>query len=111
MKTPKMLQNFIAFVLIFSLALCAAASERNPVSNSKLPLPASGNVTLPLAEYNRLVDLASRSIKTQEPPPNSYTLKSADLKLHVSSSNVLGTVALDGDSFSRVQPKSRWLPE
>ncbi len=105
MKTPKMLQNFIAFVLIFSLALCAAASERNPVSNSKLPLPASGNVTLPLAEYNRLVDLASRSIKTQEPPPNSYTLKSADLKLHVSSSNVLGTVALDGEVFLKSATK------
>ena len=65
----------------------------------KLPLPTSGNVTLPLAEYNRLVDLASRSIKSTEPPPNSYTLKRADLKLHVSTSNVLGTVALDGEVF------------
>jgi len=87
----KTLKNFIAFVLIFisGLPVCAEASERNPVSNSKLPLPASGNVTLSLAEYNHLVDLASKSVKTLEPPPNSYTLKSADLKLHVSSSNVL----------------------
>ena len=107
MKTPKTLKNFIAFVLIFilSLALCAAASERNPVTNSKLPLPASGNVTLPLAEYNRLIDLASKSVKTLEPPPNSYTLKSADLKLHVSSGNVLGTVALDGEIFLKSATK------
>ncbi len=99
MKTPTMLKNFIAFVLMFSLALSAVAAERNPISNSKLPLPASGNVTLPLAEYNRLIDLASKSVKTLEPPPNNYTLKSADIKLHVSSGNVLGTVALDGEVF------------
>ena len=94
-----MLKNSIAFVLIFSLAVCAAASDRNPITNSKLPLPASGNVTLPLSEYNHLVDLASKSVKTLEPPPNNYTLKSADLKLHVTNSNVLGTVALDGEVF------------
>jgi hypothetical protein len=93
----KSLKNLIAFVLVF--ALCAAASERNASEAFKLPLPTSGNVTLPLAEYNRLVDLASRSIKSTEPPPNSYTLKRADLKLHVSTSNVLGTVALDGEVF------------
>jgi hypothetical protein len=93
----KSLKNLIAFVLMF--ALCAAASERNASEVFKLPLPKSGNVTLPLAEYNRLVDLASRSIKSTEPPPNSYMLKRADLKLHVSTSNVLGTVALDGEVF------------
>jgi hypothetical protein len=93
----KSLKNLIAFVLMF--ALCAAASERNASDVFKLPLPKSGNVTLPLAEYNRLVDLASRSIKSTEPPPNSYMLKRADLKLHVSTSNVLGTVALDGEVF------------
>jgi hypothetical protein len=93
----KSLKNLIAFVLMF--ALCAAASERNASDVFKLPLPTSGNVTLPLAEYNRLVDLASRSIKSTEPPPNSYLLKRADLKLHVSTSNVLGTVALDGEVF------------
>src|SRR6266849_1407367 len=100
MKTPKTLKTAIAFVLIFVFALCAAASDRNPLgNNSALPLPTSGNVTLPLAEYNRLVDLASKSVRTLELPPNSYTLKRADLKLHVSSSNVLGTVALDGEVF------------
>ncbi len=100
MKTPKTLKTAIAFVLIFVFALCAAASDRNPLgNNSALPLPTSGNVTLPLAEYNRLVDLASKSVRTLELPLNSYTLKRADLKLHVSSSNVLGTVALDGEVF------------
>lgn len=93
----KSLKNLVAFVLIF--ALCASASERKFSEITRLPLPNTGNVTLPLAEYNRLVDLASKSVKTLEPPPNSYTLKRADLKLHVSTRNVLGTVALDGEVF------------
>ena len=96
MKTPK---SVFVFVMMFAVALGARAADRNPISNSKLPLPTTGNVTLPLAEYNKLVDLAGKSVKALDPPPNNYTLKRADLKLHVTNSNVLGTEVLDGEVF------------
>jgi hypothetical protein len=66
-----------------------------------LPLPSSGNVTLTLAEYDRLVDLASKAAKKREQPPVPYTLKRAELKLHVASESVVGTVQLDGEVFGK----------
>lgn len=66
-----------------------------------LPLPSSGNVTLTLAEYDRLVDLAGKAAKQRELPPVPYTLKRADLKLHVASESVVGTVQLDGEVFGK----------
>jgi hypothetical protein len=66
-----------------------------------LPLPTSGNVTLTLTEYDRLVDLAGKAAKKHEMPPIPYTLKRADLKLHVSNQAVVGTVQLDGEVFGK----------
>lgn len=66
-----------------------------------LPLPSSGNVTLTLAEYDRLVDLAGKAAKQRELPPVPYTLKRADLRLHVASESVVGTVQLDGEVFGK----------
>ncbi len=90
------MKKLLAFVMIYSL-LASASEPATPV----LPLPTSGNVTLPLAEYNRLVDLATKSVKTYEQPPVAYTIKRADLKLHVSSETVVGSMQLDGEVFSR----------
>jgi hypothetical protein len=61
------------------------------------PVPASGNVTLPLDEYNRLLELADKPSRKLETPPVPYTLKRADLKFHVASESVLGTVELQGE--------------
>ncbi len=48
------------FTVVMSLCLCASlvwgAEEK-----STLPLPDSGNVTLTLDEYNRLMELASKN--------------------------------------------------
>jgi hypothetical protein len=49
------------------------------------PVPAAGNVTLPLDEYNHLLELASRPIRKPDAPPVPYTMKRADLKLHVTN--------------------------
>lgn len=95
------MKKLLAFVMIFSLL--ASASE--PATSTALPLPASGNVTLPLAEYNRLVDLATKSVKTYEQPPVPYTIKRADLKLRVSNETVVGSMQLDGEVFSRSSTK------
>jgi Carboxypeptidase regulatory-like domain len=64
------------------------------------PLPPTGNVTLSLDEYNRLLALANRPGKRSELPPLPYILKRADLKFRVSNDDVLGSVQLEGETLS-----------
>jgi hypothetical protein len=61
------------------------------------PVPAAGNVTLPLDEYNRLVELASKPARKLDVPPVPYTMKSANLKFRVASQSVEGSVQLQGE--------------
>ena len=61
------------------------------------PVPPSGNVTLPLDEYNRLLELANRPTRKTDTPPVPYTMKRADLKFHVANESVQGTVQLQGE--------------
>src|SRR5258708_2919594 len=69
------------------------------------PAPPSGDVTLPLSEYNHLVDLANKSRKRQEVPPLPYALKRADLKLRVTGGAVLGSLVIDGEVFNKAATK------
>jgi carboxypeptidase family protein len=61
------------------------------------PVPSSGNVTLALDDYNRLLELANRPTRKIDTPPVPYTMKRADLKLRVSTDSVQGTVQLQGE--------------
>ena len=61
------------------------------------PVPASGNVTLPLDEYNRLLELASRQPRKLDTPPVPYTLKRAELKFRVTNESVQGALQLQGE--------------
>jgi hypothetical protein len=71
----------------------AAAADDVPLP----PVPASGNVTLPLDEYNRLVELASKPTRKPDAPPVPYTMKRAHLKFRVANESVQGTVQLQGE--------------
>ena len=88
------MKKLLAILMMFSVY--AMGAETAP-----LPLPTTGNVTLTLAEYNRLVELATKAGKTHEKPPLPYALKRAEMKLHVASQTVLGTLQLDGEVFSK----------
>jgi hypothetical protein len=83
--------------LIVGLAAVAFAQDK-----SAPPLPASGNVSLPLDEYNRLVDLAGKPVKKPDTPPVPFTIQSADLKFQVSGGAVTGTIQLDGEVFRKI---------
>jgi hypothetical protein len=61
------------------------------------PVPAAGNVTLPLDEYNRLIELASKPARKLDSPPVPYTMNRADLKFRVANESVQGTVQLQGE--------------
>jgi len=89
---------------LFSLlVLCSVCwgQVRVAQQNSILPLPDSGNVTLTLDEYNRLVELAAKPPKKSDVPPLPYSIKHANLKLHVEDNGVLGTVQLEGEVFHK----------
>ena len=75
----------------------ARASE----DKSTLPLPDSGNVTLTLDEYNRLMELAAKPPKKPDVAPLPYSIKHADVKLHVENDGVRGTVELEGEVFRK----------
>ena len=87
----KLFAIFLAWILVLPGFAAAADDAALP------PVPASGNVTLPLDEYNRLLELASKPTRKPDTPPVPYTVKRADLKFHVANESVQGTVQLQGE--------------
>jgi hypothetical protein len=87
-------QLFVALALASSFAIPAFAQR-----SLESPLPPTGNVTLSLDEYNRLLALANRPGKKSDLPPLPYILKRADLKFRVSNDDVLGSVLLEGETL------------
>jgi hypothetical protein len=69
------------------------------------PVPPAGNVTLPLDEYNRLLELANKSPRRVESAPLPYTIKRGDLKLRVANETVMGTIQLQGETFNKGETK------
>jgi hypothetical protein len=88
------------FFVVLLLSVCAAISYAAE-ETSTLPLPSSGNVTLSLDEYNRLIELAAKPTKRLDVAPLPYSIKHADLTLHVENDGVLGTVDLQGEVFRK----------
>jgi hypothetical protein len=64
------------------------------------PLPAAGNVALPLDEYNRLMELSARPAKKSDAPALPFVLQCADMKLVVTGDSASGTVQLEGEVFA-----------
>jgi len=89
---------FIALAFTFAVPAFAQKSLESP-------LPPTGNVTLSLDEYNRLLALANRPGKRSELPPLPYILKRADLKFRVSNDGVLGSVQLEGETLGATAAK------
>lgn len=88
--------HFLAFVLTLVTVAMFAQSQKSP-----LPLPDSGDVTLPLDEYNKLLELASRPVKKPDVAPQNFSIKCADLKLHVDGLSVIGSLKLEGEVFKK----------
>ena len=89
------MKKIFVIVLAWMLILPGFAAAADDVALP--PVPASGNVTLPLDEYNRLVELANKPARKLDTPPVPYTMKRADLKFRVANESVQGTVQLQGE--------------
>jgi hypothetical protein len=74
--------------------LAPGASAQQPPRPTETPR----GVTLTLAEYNRLLDLAARAPQPVAAPPPAV-LAAADLRVRVDGDNARGTFSLSGESF------------
>jgi hypothetical protein len=91
-----------SFVLHGSIA--SAQAPRRPETGLRpveaaaaaLTVPA-GTVTLPLAEYNRLMDLSARPVPPPEVAPVGAVLARADLRVRVDALAARGTFAFEGE--------------
>ncbi len=86
-----------SLILILFLTITAYGQHRNSPVDAVLPAPGStGTVTLSLAEYDRLIDLASRKPKTADAAPLPFVLTRASFKLKLVNQTLVGTVEIDG---------------
>lgn len=60
-----------------------------------------GTVTLPVADYDRLIDRATRGPAPVDAPPVPAVIGRADLRARVEGDVVRGTLRLDGEVFQR----------
>jgi hypothetical protein len=93
--------RLLVILLLCSVSAAIARAANGTDDKSALPLPNSGNVTLTLDEYNRLVELAAKPPKRPDAAPLPYSIKHADVKLHVENDGVRGTVELEGEVFHK----------
>jgi len=68
-------------------------------------VPQSGNVSVPLDEYNKLIELSTRPAKKPDTPPVPYILKAAKLNLAVTGESVSGTITIEGEVLAKGEQK------
>jgi hypothetical protein len=89
--SPFRLVHVALFVLLFPLASAAQQPPR--------PNETPRAVTLTLAEYNRLIDLAARPAQGSNAPPIAAVLASADLRIRVDRDTARGVFNMAGDAL------------
>lgn len=97
-----------AIFLILLFATAVPAQQRNLAVDAVIPTPvpapgptSSGSVTLTLAEYNRLSELAHRKPKPDAAVPLPFALSRAAFKLRVEDQSLLGSVDIDGNVLEK----------
>jgi hypothetical protein len=81
---------------VASLGVPAGVDAQGPLASIQ---PAPGTVTLPLAEYNRLLDRSSATIAGREDPPVPAVISRAAIDLRVNNGAARATIGLTGEVF------------
>src|SRR5260370_31902798 len=93
-----MKRSVIALLILATIGY----GQQRSVPPDKTLLPTSaGSVTLTLAEYNRLVELAARKPKPPEAAPLPFVLSRAKFQLRVESESVVGKLDISGDVLQK----------
>ena len=94
------MKRAILFLLV--LATATYGQQRDSRYGAMLPAPgATGTVTVSLAEYNRLIELAARKPKGSEAVPLAFVLSRAAFKLQVTDQSLTGAVDIDGSVLEK----------
>ncbi|MFN2531788.1 MAG: carboxypeptidase-like regulatory domain-containing protein [Pyrinomonadaceae bacterium] len=94
------MKRSIIFLLI--VATTTYGQQRNTRLDASLPPPGSaGTVTLSLAEYNRLVELATKKPTAPNAAPLPFVLSRAVFNLRVEDQLLRGTVEIEGTSLEK----------
>ena len=89
-------------ILFLILAGSVYGQTRNSRTEAIVPAPTStGTVTLSLAEFNRLTELASHQPKSAEGAPLPFVLSTATFKLRVEDQSLTGTVDIAGSVLEK----------
>ena len=91
-----------AVVAVVMLVPCGAAmAQQSP----RLPQGQAGTVTLPVADYDRLIDRASQPERRTDPPPVPAVIARAELRAAVAGATARGTLRIEGEVLARGQVK------
>lgn len=95
-----------SIIVLLMLAATTLGQQRStatfaPPSDATLPAGSAGTVTLALAEYNRLVELATHPAKASEAAPLPFVLSRAAFKLRVEEQTLLGALDIEGSLLER----------
>src|SRR2546423_4649668 len=88
-------------IVLTLLAIVARGQEHSRPPQRVVPQSAPGTVTLTLAEYNRLLDLAAHRPKPAEAAPLPYVLSRAAFRLRLETDSVVGALEIDGDVLQK----------
>lgn len=102
MNAIRMTKVVKSISLAVALSIAASLFAQDKVGP---PVPPAGNVTLPLDEYNRLLELAGKTPKRVEAPPLPYSLKRADIRFRATGDAVMGALQIQGETFTRGETK------
>lgn len=87
----------IAIALSVLIPCIGASAQERP----RVPQGPPGTVTLPVGEYDRLVDRAARPPAQPDVPPVAAVIARAELRARAGADMARGTVRLDGEVFQR----------
>ena len=95
-----------SIILLLLLSAAAYGQQKNMPSAAALPVPGSaGTVSLSLAEYDRLTELAARKLKAHDAPPLPFVLSRVAFKLRVEDQRLVGNVEIEGAVFEKAPVK------
>ena len=93
-----MKRSLIALLLLSTVAY---GQQRSLPPQKTLTQGPPGSVTLTLAEFNRLVELAGRKPKPSEAAPVPFILAHAAFKLRIENESLVGSLDIDGDVLQK----------
>ena len=89
---------FAALVVAMSLSIVPALAGRGQ-DRGRIPQGPAGTVTLPVDDYDRLLDRAAQPPARPEQPPIASVVARAELRADVAGASVRGTLRIEGEVY------------